>query len=344
MPLFYPELSSVRTSEAGACAERLGAFEPQWWLRNAYVQSCFPFFVRRGTALRLERERWETPDGDFVDVDLCRPREAPRGFVLLLHGLEGSSRARYMLGTLERCVERRLLGISVNFRTCSGTMNRLLRAYHSGDSDELRFFVAETRRRYPGLPGGVIGFSLGGNVLVKWLAEEGAAVPPEVRGAVAVSVPFDIRGVALANDRPQRWLVREFFLRTLRAKALWKAARFPGALDPAAVRAATTIRAFDDAVTAPLHGFRDAEDYWRRASAGPLVGAIKRPCLVMAANDDPIVPSSVIPRDAIRKNPHLTLEETARGGHVGFVAGTARAPRFYAEERAVRWLEEKILG
>ncbi len=318
---------------------------PSPWLRNSYVQTILPFLVKRAPRLCLDRERWELPDGDFLDVDICRPPAdagPPRGFAILLHGLEGSSRARYMLGTMELCPARRILAIAVNFRTCSGVPNRLPRAYHCGDSEDLGHVVAEVRRRFPGLPGAIVGYSAGGNVALKWLAEERGRVPAEIRGAAVASVPFSLRAVAEHNDRAPHFLIREFFLRTLRPKALAKAVRFPGLLDPAAVRASTTFRAFDHSVTAHLHGFRDAGEYWRRCSSRDLVGAIDVPCLVLGAADDPIVPASVIPVDEIRRNRHLNLEITPHGGHVGWVGGSPLAPRFWAEERAISFVDDLL--
>jgi hypothetical protein len=342
VPIAHRDIAFIDAAPPDPGAPPLARFVPSRVIANRYVQTIIPFVYRRAVQAPLERERWETPDGDFVDVDLARPEGPPRALALVLHGLEGSSRARYVLGAIERLTAGGVLALAPNFRACSGELNRLPRLYHCGDSDELRFLVAEALRRRPDLPLVLLGFSAGGNVLVKWLAEEGAAVPAALRASAAVSVPFDLAAVARWNDRLRHKLIREFFLRTLRAKALLKAERHPGVLDPCAVRRASTFCAFDHDVTAALHGFASGEDYWRRASAGPLIGGVRAPLLVLAAEDDPIVPSLVIPREAIARNPHVSLETTPRGGHVGFVAGSPLRPRFFAEERATEFLLERI--
>lgn len=317
-------------------------FVPAPGLRNPYVQTAFGVLARRPPALFLERERWETADGDFLDVDLVAPAGPPRAFVVLVHGLEGSSRSPYMSGMFALARTRGIAAAAMNFRSCSGAENRFARSYHSGATDDLRFVVATALARWPRLRGAVVGFSLGANVTLKWLAEEGRAAPERVLGAVAVSCPFDLAACAARLDTRACWWMRVHFLLTLKKKALAKASRFPGSLDPQAVRRARTFRAFDDAVTAPLHGFRDAEDYWRRASSGPVLGAIARPALVISALDDPLIPGECVPRDAARANPALALEAPAHGGHVGFVAGSALAPRFWAEERAMAFVEDLL--
>jgi predicted alpha/beta-fold hydrolase len=316
-------------------------FVPARGLGHPLAQTVFAAIARRWpAAVLVERERWEMADGDFIDVDLAAPAGPPRGFLVLVHGLEGSSRAGYMTGLLALAQARGLAVAAMNFRSCSGEENRLARSYHSGASDDLRFVVGRAIARHAGLPGAVAGFSLGANVTLKWLAEEGRGAPDAIRGVAAVSCPFDLALCAAHLDTPACWWLRAVFLRTLRAKALAKAARFPGALDAAAVRRARTFREFDDLVTAPLHGFRDAADYWRRASSGPLLGEIARPALLLSAIDDPLIPPACLPGEAARANPALAFEVTAQGGHVGFVAGSALAPRYWAEERVLSFVDD----
>jgi predicted alpha/beta-fold hydrolase len=297
------------------------------------------------------RERWELPDGDFVDVDRHRaPRRREsrdgagpeRPVVVICHGLEGSSRAPYVRGLVAVALSRGLDALALNFRGCSGEPNRLARFYHSGDTGDLHEVVIRLAAERPGRPIVLAGFSLGGNVVVKYVGERGAALLPEVRGAVGVSVPFDLLRSARALDAPGFWngVYRERFLRQLRGKTLAKARRFPAAFDVARVRAARSFAEFDAAVTAPLHGFASAEDYWTRSSSGRYLAGVRRPLLAIAALDDPIVPGDTLPVAEARANPLVTLEATPSGGHVAFVSGWPFWPDFWAERRAIAFLVE----
>jgi predicted alpha/beta-fold hydrolase len=298
---------------------------------------------------RARRERWELPDGDFLDVDRYAPaaarNPAPDPPVLVvLHGLEGSSRAPYVRGLAAVALARGLAVLAVNFRGCSGEPNRLARFYHSGDTGDLDHVVARLVRERPGRPVVLCGFSLGGNVVVKYVGERGETLPPEVRAAAGISVPFDLARSARALDSPGFWnaVYRERFLRRLRTKALAKARRFPEAFDVEAVRGARTFAAFDGAVTARLHGFASAEDYWTRCSSGPFLAGVRRPLLALASLDDPIVPGDTIPVELARRNPHVRIEATEAGGHVAFVSGWPFWPSFWAERRAVDFLVESL--
>jgi predicted alpha/beta-fold hydrolase len=288
---------------------------------------------------RATRERWELPDGDFLDVDRF---EAAAGapVVVICHGLEGSSRAPYVRGLVAAARARGLSALALNFRGCSGEPNRLARFYHSGETGDLGHAVARLVAERPGRPVLLAGFSLGGNVVVKYLGERGDDLPAEVRGAAVISVPFDLARCAAAIDGPGfwPWVYRERFLRRLRAKALAKARRFPDQLDAGAVRAAASFSAFDGAVTAPLHGFASARAYWSGCSAGAFLPGVRRPLLAIAALDDPMVPPDSLPLEAARRNPRVELVVTPAGGHVGFVAGSPVRPSFWAEARAAAFL------
>jgi predicted alpha/beta-fold hydrolase len=286
--------------------------------------------------LPLKRERWELPDGDFLDVDrLDGDARAP--LLIALHGLEGSSRAGYVLGLLAEARARGWPAAALNFRGCSGEPNRLPRFYHSGETGDLAYAIERLIAEQPGRAMVLAGFSLGGNVIAKYLGERRA--PDEIRAAAVVSVPFDLAHCARALDGrgAAAWLYRERFLRRLRAKALEKATRFPDAIDARRVREARTFADFDGGVTAPLHGFASAEDYWTRCSSGPLVGAIDRPLLILAAEDDPFVPAESLPLDAARSNRRVTLEVFSTGGHVAFIAGPPWSPRRWAERRIIEF-------
>jgi predicted alpha/beta-fold hydrolase len=288
---------------------------------------------------RAARERWELPDGDFLDVDRLAGARADAAVLVVCHGLEGSSRAPYVRGLLAAARARGLAALAMNFRGCSGEPNRLPRFYHSGETGDLAHVVERLVAERPGRPVLLSGFSLGGNVVVKYLGERGDALPAEVRGAAVISVPFDLARSAAAIDGPGfwSWVYRERFLRRLREKALAKARRFPDRLDTDAIRAAATFSAFDGAVTAPVHGFASARAYWARCSSGPFLAGVRRPLLAIAALDDPMVPADTLPLEAARGNPQVELVVTPACGHVGFVEGRLR-PSFWAEARAAAFL------
>jgi predicted alpha/beta-fold hydrolase len=298
----------------------------------------FAHLARLPLGLAPRRERWELPDGDFIDVDRHGAPGDPT--VVVLHGLEGSSRAPYVKRMVAAARAAGLAAVAVNFRGCSGEENRLPRLYHSGETGDLAHVVGRLAAERPGRPLGVAGFSLGGNVVAKWLSERGDDLPPEVRAGAVVSVPFDLARCAAAIDgaRGMGWIYRERFLRSLRRKAVAKARRFPGLLEVAVVRRCRTFAAFDEHVTARLHGFAGAREYWERASSGPRLAGVRRPLLAIAAEDDPMVPPEALPVEASRANPAVRLETYPAGGHVGFVAGWPWRFEFFAEERAARFL------
>ncbi len=292
---------------------------------------------------RGRRERWELVDGDFLDVD--RYDAAPGAPALVVcHGLEGSSRAPYVRGLAAAARARGLAVAALNFRGCSGQPNRLARFYHSGETGDLHEAVRRLAAERPGRPILLAGFSLGGNVVAKYLGERGDDLPAEVRAGAVISVPFDLAACARALDGPGVLMrvYRERFLRRLRRKALRKAARFPRAIDAAAARAARTFSEYDERLTAPLHGFASAADYWARSSSGRYLGGVRRPLLALAAADDPMVPRDSLPIEAARANAHVALEITQAGGHVAFVAGWPLWPSYWAEGRALDFLVEAL--
>lgn len=314
------------------------------WLPGPHLGTVYASVARPWPRPRFRRERWELADGDFLDVDrLDAPR--PGAPVLVIsHGLEGSSRASYVRGLAAAAARRGLAVAAWNFRGCSGEPNRLLRQYHSGETGDLAAVVGRLAAEDPARPIVLAGFSLGGNQLVKWLGERGDEVPTAVRAAVAVSVPFDLAACAAALDGPGFWpfVYRERFLRRLRRKALRKAAEHPGRIDAEAVRRSRTFSDYDGLVTARLHGFESAVDYWTRCSAARFLGGVRRELLLLSADDDPLVPARTLPMAQARDNPAVTLTVTSGGGHVAFVAGTPLSPAFWAEERAVEFLVARL--
>jgi predicted alpha/beta-fold hydrolase len=263
----------------------------------------------------------------------------------VLHGLEGTIRSHYLRGILAVAQRHGWSADSLIFRTCNGVMTRARRLYHSGETTDLDFVVRRLVSAHPGQPLALAGFSLGGNVLLKWLGEQGERAPREVRAAAAVSVPFDLERGARYIERGFARVYTRHFLRTLREKARVKLDREPGLFDAAALDRARTLFDFDDAVTAPVHGFADASDYYRRSSSLQFLASIRRPTLLLSAFDDPFLPPVVLHEveRVATSNPYLSVEFHLRGGHVGFVSGRSPlAPRYYAEERVMRYLESQV--
>jgi hypothetical protein len=305
-----------------------------------------PLFRRH--RIRWRRERVATSDGDFVDLDWADTARADAPLLLVLHGLEGSSRSHYVVGLTREALARGWRAVTLNFRSCSGELNRRRSFYHSGHTDDLDEIVRMIVAREPGVRIGAVGVSLGGNVLLKWLGEREAGVPGAVAGAAAISVPFDLAHCAEALDRGFcRLVYTNNFLGTMRAKVRLKAERDPGLraiVDvPRALRA-RTFAEYDRAVTAPLNGFADERDYWARASSTPYLGRIRRPTLLVNALDDPIVPPGALP-DPSDLPPCVRAEFVPLGGHAAFLEG--RWPwrvASWAERRAVEFLARIVTG
>ena len=266
------------------------------------------------TALR--RERWDTPDGDFIDVDFCGdPGDARQA--VLFHGLEGGSDSHYARAIAGYAVHHGWRLAVPHFRGCSGELNRKPRAYHSGDSEEIDWVL----KRF-GAPVHAIGVSLGGNALLKWLGERGDAARALVRRAAAVSAPLDLSAAGNALDRGlNRFVYTRHFLSTLKPKSLAKLEAFPDLYDAGQVRRARSFREFDGAVTAPLHGFRDTDHYWSSSSSGPYLERIRVPTLVLNARNDPFLPEHDLLAAAQKAAPSVVLEFPRTGGHAGFLAG-----------------------
>jgi predicted alpha/beta-fold hydrolase len=296
----------------------------------------------RTVQLPYVRERWETPDEDFLDLLRLPGRAAESPTFLLLHGLEGSERSHYVGGMLQQAARRGWQANLLFFRSCSGELNRQPRSYHSGETGDLDFVVRRLAGERPGAPVVLAGVSLGGNVLLKWLGEQGEAVTSLVGAATAISVPFDLARSCRHIDAGLARFYTRRFLRTLRVKALAKIEQYPGLADANAVRRATSLWAFDDAFTSVVHGFTSAGDYYERSSSLAYIHRIRVPTLLLSALDDPFHPPGLLEdvRNASVGNPFLVTEFVARGGHVGFVEGTAPwATSSYCERRAVEFAE-----
>lgn len=314
-------------------------FRAAWWLPGRHFQTCWAPLFRRVSPVPTWRERLTTPDGDFLDLHIQDGR-ADRPLVLLLHGLEGCHQSAYIQGMHHTFGNLGWAVATLEFRSCGGEINRAPRLYHSGETTDLTFAVRQLISGLPGVRLYVAGFSLGGNVLLKWLGEAPGAVPPQVRAAAAVCPPFDLPVAAAHLDGwPRRPYVYRF-MRTLRQKGLAKAAQYPDRLDARAIRRARTFRDFDNVATAPLHGFRDADDYWARSSCGRYLEGIRRPTLLLAAQNDPLNPAHTLPHDVAEASPYLYPVFPERGGHVGFVGGPSpRRAHYWAEEQIMRFFQ-----
>lgn len=323
-------------------------YTPAWWVPGAHLQTLWGKFVRRLPRLQTRAEKWRTPDGDLLEIrrlDAASDAEATTPRLLVLHGLEGTIRSHYILGLLDQARRRGWAADVLIFRGCNGELPRARRFYHSGETSDLEFVVERLVRDHPAQPLLLVGVSLGGNVLLKWLGERGAAVPEHVRAAAAISVPFDLARGSQAIERGFSRIYTVSFLRSLRRKALAKLAEEPDLFDPTPLHAARSLTAFDDAVTAPVHGFASAADYYTRSSSCHYLPAIRRPTLLLSARNDPFLPRQVLDDVAIvaQRNRYLVVEFHARGGHVGFVSGRVPwRPSFYAEERSIAWLADHL--
>ena len=317
-------------------------YRPAWWLRNAHLQTLWGPLLRRPPAVDTRFDRWKMPDGDSVALErLVAEPGAPR--LVLLHGLEGSSRSPYIRGMLAGAQTRSWSADVLVFRGCGGQANEARRFYHSGETTDLHEVLRRIRVEDPAAPLLVAGFSLGGNVLLKWLGELG----PEagVVAAAAVSVPYDLERGARHIHSGFAQVYERRFLASLQRKAIAKRARFPDLPSDEAVLSARSIFDFDDRVTAPVHGFLDASDYYSKSSALGWLSEIEVPTLLLSARDDPFLPPEVLDKVAstAASNAHLHLEIVPSGGHVGFVEGAVpwRA-RYYAERRALTFLASAL--
>ena len=302
------------------------------WLPGGNLQTIWPALYSRrvfGPHPQYRRERWDAPDGDFIDVDWLAPAVEPhtnprQTLLVLFHGLEGSSRSHYAEAFADFAREHGLAYAVPHFRGCSGELNRAPRAYHSGDFEEIGWILRRFKAQWAALGGGnviAIGVSLGGNALLRWAEEAGDTAALTASAVAAVSSPLDLAASGWAIGRGfNRLVYTRMFLNSMKPRALQKLAQFPGLFDRDAMLAARDLYEFDNIVTAPLHGFSSTEDYWARASAKPHLHRICIPALAVNARNDPFVPAWSLPNQQ-EVGQHVTLWQPAHGGHVGFPQG-----------------------
>ena len=312
------------------------------WLPGGNLQTIYAARLAQtymGAAPVYRRERWTTPDADFIDLDwLADQSSNTQPLVVLFHGLEGSSQSHYALAFADYCRQNWLAYVVVHFRGCSGEINLAPRAYHSGDYEEIDWIVKRVRSTRSG-PIYCVGISLGGNALLRWAQEAGVSAKESVDAVSSVCSPIDLAASGMAIGKGFNLQVyTRMFLQTMRPKALLKLKQFPGLFAKAAMDDARDLYDFDNVFTAPLHGFKNTEDYWKRASAKPRLNEIKIPALVVNALNDPFVPANSLPH-AREVGSCVTLWQPAQGGHVGFPAGKFPAHLHTLPENIGAWLQ-----
>ncbi|MEI7431149.1 MAG: hydrolase [Betaproteobacteria bacterium] len=295
------------------------------WLPGGHTQTLYPLLIKP-RPLNYWRERWETPDNDFIDLDWNEAPYPEHGenhtpLVVLFHGLEGSSNSHYAITLMLALSTVGWSGVVVHFRGCSGVPNRLPRAYHSGDSDEIDWILRRFKQNHPNRSLFVVGVSLGGNALLKWLGEREASATSLISAAAAISAPIDLTACGHNLGHGFNRVYTRHFLQTLKPNSATMLKRFPGLFDPRLLHEAKSLYEFDNVITAPLHGFKNTDDYWRRASSKPWLNCIGVPTLVLNAQNDPFLPHSALPRTD-QVSSCVTLDFPREGGHVGFVSGS----------------------
>ena len=327
---------AVKTfAAASAIKNSCAAYSAPRWLPGGQLQTLYAYSLKQTAIFTYRRERWETPDDDFIEVDWLDGSDSPR-LLVLFHGLEGCSRSNYAVSLMNHLWQEGWQGVVPHFRGCGGEINRLCRSYHAADSAEIDWILRNLKNSHRGVRLYAVGVSLGGNMLLKWLGEQAEQALDVIDGAVAVSAPVDL--LIAACQLEHGWNKRVYashFLGTMKPKVLAKIATHGLRLNPRAIGAISTFREIDNLYTAPVHGFRDAEDYWVRSSSKPWLGRIKVPTLLINARNDPFYPGKALPTGG-EVAEAVTLEYPNSGGHMGFVSG-----RFPGQ---LQWLPRRIVS
>ncbi|MBI5569055.1 MAG: alpha/beta fold hydrolase [Desulfomonile tiedjei] len=310
-------------------------YSPPPLFSNPHVQTVFPSVFRTVNGVHYQRERIGTPDDDFVDVDWARIGSSR--MALVLHGLEGDSGRAYVRGMVRALNKRGWDAVAMNFRSCSGECNRTLRFYHSGETEDIHTVLMHVLERENYAEAALVGFSLGGNVILKYLGEQGTRLHPVVKKAAVFSVPCDLTSGAMKLSSPSNRLYLKRFLRMLHEKIRMKMQIVPGRITDEGYGDIKTFREYDDRYTAPIHGFASAEDYWAKASSKPGISRISIPALLVNAADDPFLAEPCYPIEEAKASNSFFLEIPAHGGHVGFVT-FGRDGEYWSERRAVAFL------
>jgi len=319
------------------------SYQPPFYLFNGHLQTIIPSLWRTVPDVAYERERLELADGDFLNLDWSRQPASwhTDGLALVSHGLEGDASRPYVRGMVRALNRAGLDALAWNYRSCGGEMNRLLRSYHLGDTDDLDLVLrhALATGRYQRVY--LVGFSAGGNVTLKYLGETPSRVPAEVQRAAVFSVPTDLRASSVYISRPQNQVYLRRFLKSLRLKVRAKAELLPGQINLEGIEELRDFQEFDNRYTAPMHGFDSADTYYRYASSGRYLSGIQVPTLLVNAQNDPFLPASCFPREMAAESPFVFLETPPEGGHVGFPEGSPDG-EYYSERRAVAFLTAEV--
>jgi len=320
--------------------ELRSGFRPAWWLPGPHLPTAWGKFGRRRPPVHDRLERVRTPDDDHITLARMGQVSEGRPHLLVLHGLEGKITAKYAHGLLDRARQRGWSGDLMMFRSCDGEVNSARRFYHSGETTDVDLIIRKLVDECPDIHLLVAGVSLGGNVVLKWLGEQGDGVPAQVRRVAAISTPFDLEAGSdhMASGLGPIYL--RHFLRTLTAKTLEKLEVYPDLVNQERLRAVRTFREFDDLITGPLHGFKDAHDYYTQSSSIRFLHRIRVETLLLNAQDDPFLPAGILEqvRETARANPSLHWEFSRTGGHVGWIEGQPWNASYYMERRVVDWL------
>jgi uncharacterized protein len=313
-------------------------FQPPAWLPNGHLQSIYPSVFRK-LSVPYKRERINTPDGDFLNLDWCMAPAQDAPLVVLSHGLEGDSGRQYITGMVQHLHRYGYHCLAWNFRSCGGEPNQLPRFYHSGETTDLDFVlqhaIAKGHRRIS-----IMGFSLGGNVTLKYAGERGAAMYPEIKKVVAFSVPMDLLACSRNIEKRENWIYLQRFLKSLKPKLEEKARRYPAQINASQYAQVRTFFDFDDFFTGPIHGFAGADDYYRQSSSMHFVEKITLPTLIVNAQNDPLVPYKSLPIDRIAAMPNVWLDLPVAGGHCGFRPAVVKQQAYWSEQRALDFLKQ----
>ncbi len=334
-------MSELKTKQTVRYGEIVKSdFTPPWWAKNRHVQTIFPRFLQKRAKLRYQKERLNLPDGDFVNLVWAGEVKKSRGLITMFHGLEGSIRSHYSNDMAANFVQQGYAVVLMHFRGCGGEINLKPRAYHSGETEDAWFVLNWLHDKFPDTPKAAIGFSLGANMLLKLLSEQ----PKQsiVKAAMAISTPFNLDLCANSINRGFSRMYQGYLLKSMVNTLLTKMQQldYTGLLkvNQQQIRKFTSFREFDEHITAPLHGFANANDYYQQASSVNRLHAIFTPTLVLHAKDDPFMHPSILP-SAQSLSPYVGIEVSEYGGHVGFMQGVPWRPKIWMQQRANRFFE-----
>lgn len=317
---------------------KLKNYQPPFPFKNYHASTIYPSLMRTIKGIAYTRERWDTSDGDFLDLDWSKCGKKTEKLVVALHGLEGSSDSKYIKGIARIFNSKNWDALAMNFRGCSGELNRVRRQYHSGETSDLDFVLNTIFQKYYYEEIVLIGFSLGGNVVMKFAGEKGTNIYPQIKKVIGVSVPIDLAGCCEEIEKWHNFIYQKRFLKSLKSKFKIKKDLYPD-LDHDLILNAKTFADFDGGFTAPVHGFESAEDYWYKCSSRLVLSNIAIPALIINAKDDSFLSETCYPYQLAEKHSNLYLSTPKYGGHVGFPQSHPKG-FYWTEERIMEFVED----